>query len=108
MNSRWKRGDIVHPCSFEPCKPSDIMNKSIEVSVKHEYDQELKYETIYPNEVDPNVGVCNDSTVDSRHRRRRPNQPKKIRPSKKQFTIQRRQDIISIAGTELPATYENR
>lgn len=84
------------------------MNKSLKISVKHECDQELKYETIYPNEVDPNDDVWNNTTVNSCHRRRRPNQPKKIRPSKKQFTIQRRQDLISIAGTELPSIYENK
>ncbi|CAH8608257.1 unnamed protein product [Schistosoma curassoni] len=112
VNSRWKRGDIMPSYSLELSKPynkpSDIMNKSLKISVKHECDQELKYEMIYSNEVDPNDDVWNNTTVNSSHRRRRPNQPKKIRPSKKQFTIQRRQDLISIAGTELSSIYENK
>ncbi|KAH8873985.1 Serine/threonine-protein kinase/endoribonuclease IRE1 [Schistosoma japonicum] len=114
--NKWKRSNTVHPYSIKRFKqydkPTDLLNKSSILSMGHDRDQETKSEII-PNEVDQNENGCNNiATIDAssiysnNHRRRRPNQPKKIRPSKKRFTIQRHQDMIAEAGSESHSTYE--
>ncbi|VEL28458.1 unnamed protein product [Protopolystoma xenopodis] len=43
-----------------------------------------------------------ESVQKSAHRRRRPNQPKKVRPPKPQDRLVRRTEMLALSGTELP------
>ncbi|CAH8864747.1 unnamed protein product [Trichobilharzia szidati] len=116
-SSVWKRGEVVSPYSAEYYKQYDKPPNSLKTTptlTRKSSDMHQEEESgIHSNEIDPSDENGTEDTTSTttdaapgggvNRRRRRPNQPKKIRPCKKQISMQRRESMLAIAGSELPS-----
>nr|CAH8864086.1 unnamed protein product [Trichobilharzia regenti] len=115
-SSVWKRGEVVCSYSAEYYKqydkpPNPLKTTSMLTTKSSDIHQEEEEDRIHSSEIDPSdenstegITTTTDAAAagSGNRRRRRPNQPKKIRPCKKQISMQRRESMLAIAGSELP------